>query len=84
MGADAVASMLPVGPRGGWTVAARARRAGYRRRSRRARARLFEEVLRALEHLTRHSPVVLIIEDAHWADWSSRDLLTFLIATSGR
>src|SRR5215831_985192 len=44
-----------------------------------ARARLFEEVLRALEHLTRHSPVVLVIEDAHWADRSSRDLLTFLI-----
>jgi DNA-binding CsgD family transcriptional regulator len=44
-----------------------------------ARARLFEEVLRALEHLTRQSPVVLVIEDAHWADRSSRDLLTFLI-----
>ena len=44
-----------------------------------ARARLFEEVLRALEYLTRHSPVVLVIEDAHWADRSSRDLLTFLI-----
>jgi ATP/maltotriose-dependent transcriptional regulator MalT len=36
-------------------------------------------VLRALEHLTRHSPVVLVIEDAHWADRSSRDLLTFLV-----
>jgi predicted ATPase len=44
-----------------------------------ARARLFEEVLRALEYLTRYSPVVLVIEDAHWADRSSRDLLTFLI-----
>jgi DNA-binding CsgD family transcriptional regulator len=44
-----------------------------------ARARLFEEVLSALDHLTRHSPVVLVIEDAHWADRSSRDLLTFLI-----
>jgi len=44
-----------------------------------ARARLFEEVLSALEHLARHSPVVLVIEDAHWADRSSRDLLTFLI-----
>ena len=36
-------------------------------------------MLRALEHLTRQSPVVLVIEDAHWADRSSRDLLTFLI-----
>ena len=44
-----------------------------------ARARLFEEVLRALEYLTRHSPVVLVIEDAHWADRSSRDLLMFLV-----
>src|SRR6202012_1248632 len=40
-----------------------------------ARARLFEEVLSALEHLARLSPVVLVIEDAHWADGSSRDLL---------
>ena len=44
-----------------------------------ARARLFEEMLAALEQLGRRSPVVLIIEDAHWADRSSRDLLTFLI-----
>src|SRR5580700_10227954 len=44
-----------------------------------ARARLFEEVLSALDHLTQHSPVVLVIEDAHWADRSSRDLLTFVI-----
>jgi DNA-binding CsgD family transcriptional regulator len=44
-----------------------------------ARARLFEEMLAALEQLGRRSPVVLVIEDAHWADRSSRDLLTFLI-----
>jgi DNA-binding NarL/FixJ family response regulator len=44
-----------------------------------ARTRLFEEMLSALDHLARHSPVVLVIEDAHWADRSSRDLLTFLI-----
>jgi DNA-binding CsgD family transcriptional regulator len=44
-----------------------------------ARARLFEEMLAALEQLGRRSPVVLIIEDAHWADRSSRDLITFLI-----
>ena len=80
MGADAVASMLP-----GRTTRGLARllpelgepdTAGDPAE---ARARLFEEVLRALEHLTRHSPVVLVIEDAHWADRSSRDLLTFLI-----
>jgi DNA-binding CsgD family transcriptional regulator len=44
-----------------------------------ARARLFEELLSALEALARRSPLVLIIEDAHWADRSSRDLLTYLI-----
>jgi DNA-binding CsgD family transcriptional regulator len=44
-----------------------------------ARARLFEEMLGVLEQLGRRSPVVLVIEDAHWADRSSRDLLTFLI-----
>jgi ATP/maltotriose-dependent transcriptional regulator MalT len=44
-----------------------------------ARARLFEDVLTTLDHLARRSPVVLVIEDAHWADRSSRDLLTFLI-----
>src|SRR5690242_3313055 len=44
-----------------------------------ARARLFEEVLSTLDHLGRQAPVVLVIEDAHWADRSSRDLLTFLI-----
>ena len=44
-----------------------------------ARARLFEEMLSVLERLGSRSPVVLIIEDAHWADRSSRDLLTFLI-----
>ena len=44
-----------------------------------ARARLFEQVLGLLERLARAAPVALIIEDAHWADRSTRDLLTFLI-----
>jgi ATP/maltotriose-dependent transcriptional regulator MalT len=80
LGADALASMLP-----GRTTRGLARllpELGEPDTSgdpAEARARLFEEVLRALEHLTRHSPVVLVIEDAHWADRSSRDLLTFLI-----
>jgi DNA-binding CsgD family transcriptional regulator len=80
MGADALASMLP-----GRTTRGLARllpELGEPDTSgdpAEARARLFEEVLRALEHLTRHSPVVLVIEDAHWADRSSRDLLTFLV-----
>ncbi len=44
-----------------------------------ARARLFEQVLILLEQLADRSPVLLVIEDAHWADRSTRDLLAFLI-----
>jgi predicted ATPase len=44
-----------------------------------ARARLFEQMLILLEHLAEGGPVVLIVEDAHWADRSTRDLLAFLI-----
>jgi DNA-binding CsgD family transcriptional regulator len=44
-----------------------------------ARAHLFEGFLSLLEHLASERPLVLIIEDAHWADQSSRDLLAFLI-----
>jgi DNA-binding CsgD family transcriptional regulator/tetratricopeptide (TPR) repeat protein len=81
MGADAVASMLP-----GRTTRGLARLLPELGEPEvggdpgEARARLFEEMLTALDHLTGRSPVVLVIEDAHWADRSSRDLLTFLIA----
>ena len=44
-----------------------------------ARAHLFEGFLTLLERLAAQRPLVLIIEDAHWADRSSRDLLAFLI-----
>lgn len=44
-----------------------------------ARARLFDQVLVLFERLAEETPTVLIIEDAHWADRSSRDLLTYLI-----
>jgi DNA-binding NarL/FixJ family response regulator/tetratricopeptide (TPR) repeat protein len=44
-----------------------------------ARARLFEQFLTLLERLAGAQPLVLVVEDAHWADRSSRDLLTFLI-----
>ena len=44
-----------------------------------ARARLFEQMLALLERLADDQPVVLVIEDAHWADRSSRDLLAFLV-----
>ena len=44
-----------------------------------ARARLFEEFLTLLERLAVAQPLVLVVEDAHWADRSSRDLVAFLI-----
>ena len=44
-----------------------------------ARARLFEQMLVLLERLAESRPLVLVIEDAHWADRSTRDLLVFLL-----
>jgi DNA-binding CsgD family transcriptional regulator/tetratricopeptide (TPR) repeat protein len=44
-----------------------------------AQVRLFELVLRFLDRLGRRRPVVLVIEDAHWADRSTLDLLVFLV-----
>ncbi|NUS72382.1 MAG: AAA family ATPase [Corynebacteriales bacterium] len=44
-----------------------------------AHARFFQTVLTLIERLAQQEPVVLVCEDAHWADASSRDLLGFLI-----
>ena len=44
-----------------------------------ARARLFELVLALLEALAGLLPLVLVVEDVHWADHPTRDLLSFLI-----
>jgi class 3 adenylate cyclase/tetratricopeptide (TPR) repeat protein len=43
-----------------------------------ARHRLFVRVLELLASLASRSPVVVVLEDLHWADESSRELLTFL------
>ena len=43
-----------------------------------ARHRLFVRVLELLAGLAIRSPVVLVLEDLHWADDSSRELLAFL------
>jgi predicted ATPase len=48
-----------------------------------ARARMFVQMLSLLERLARPRPVVLVIEDAHWADESTRDLITFLVDNQG-
>ena len=44
-----------------------------------ARVRLFEQMLLLFERLAERRSLILIVEDAHWADRSTRDLLTFLL-----
>jgi DNA-binding CsgD family transcriptional regulator len=41
--------------------------------------RLFELLLGLLERLGAERPAVLVVEDLHWADRSTRDLLAFLV-----
>ncbi|HEX6677942.1 MAG TPA: AAA family ATPase [Actinomycetes bacterium] len=42
-------------------------------------ARLFELLLGMLDRLGREQPLLLVVEDLHWADRSTRDLLAFLV-----
>ncbi|HSK26360.1 MAG TPA: AAA family ATPase [Jiangellales bacterium] len=65
-GREALARLLPeVGPVGPDTPT--------------GRGRLFEVVTTLLERLGADRPVVLVVEDLHWADRSTRDLLQFLV-----
>lgn len=43
-----------------------------------ARAEIFEAVHGALDLLAADAPLLVVVEDAHWADRSTRDLLSFL------
>jgi ATP/maltotriose-dependent transcriptional regulator MalT len=43
-----------------------------------AQLRLFEALLELLHRLSAHQPVVLVLEDMHWADRSTRAFVTFL------
>ena len=45
-------------------------------------ARVFEALLALLERLGREAPVVLVLEDLHWADPSTRDFVTFLVRSA--
>jgi DNA-binding CsgD family transcriptional regulator/tetratricopeptide (TPR) repeat protein len=51
-----------------------------------SQGRLFELLLGVIERLAAWAPLLLVIEDLHWADRSTRDLVTFLAASlrSGR
>ena len=43
------------------------------------RAEVFESVLALVEDLVSQGPAVIVVEDAHWADASTRDLISFLL-----
>src|SRR5580658_3879419 len=80
LGADAVTAMVP--GRGGPELARLLPELGEPDGGRDpVRSRLFEEWFTLLGHLAEagSGPVVLVIEDAHWADESTRNLLTYLI-----
>ena len=48
-----------------------------------ATARLFELLLGVLGRAAASAPVMLVFEDLHWADGSTRDLLRFLVRAAG-
>jgi DNA-binding CsgD family transcriptional regulator len=48
------------------------------------REQLFEAVYRVLAGLATRQPVLLIVEDVHWVDPSSRDLLSFVVHNARR
>jgi predicted ATPase len=51
-----------------------------------SQGRLFELLLGVIERLAANAPLMLVMEDLHWADRSTRDLVAFLAASlrSGR
>ena len=50
----------------------------------RKRETLFEALLRQLDALARRRPVLMVFEDAHWIDPTSRELLDLAIARAAR
>ncbi len=49
-----------------------------------AQARLFEQLLTAIANVARQCPLLLVIEDLHWADRSTRDFIAFLVRNARR
>ena len=48
-----------------------------------SRLRLFDSISRLLARLSEVRPVCIVLEDLHWAEPSTRDLLSFLVAHLG-
>jgi len=65
-----LARLLPDGGEGGYPETDRAAL---------TRQQMFGTVLGLLAELAARAPVLLVLEDLHWADASTRDLLTFLL-----
>src|SRR6266545_1249383 len=87
MGADRVAALLPMGGPGQLARLLPALgRPEVDADPGMAHTRLFEEMLTLLDRLTETEDrrLVLVIEDAHWADASSRELLSFLVRNPSR
>ncbi|WP_433561476.1 helix-turn-helix transcriptional regulator [Nocardia sp. CA-151230] len=79
LGGEAVATLLPPHPAlANWLPQLAVHTGGAAPEA--DRVRLFGEILTLLEQLAMTRPVVLILEDLHWADDASRELLTFLAA----
>ncbi len=49
-----------------------------------AQGRLFETLLALFARLAEEAPLVLVIEDLHWADRATRDFLSFLLRSARR
>ncbi|QIS11882.1 helix-turn-helix transcriptional regulator [Nocardia arthritidis] len=76
-GIDDVAALLSTAPAlAGWLPELAARTGSGTA----DRLRLFGEILTLLEQFAARGPLVVVLEDLHWADDSSRELLTFLVA----
>jgi DNA-binding NarL/FixJ family response regulator len=78
-GADELATLLPPNPALARWLPQLSARAGPAAPDP-DRIRLFGEILTLLEQLALTQPVVLLLEDMHWADDSSRELFAFLVA----
>ncbi|WP_157514347.1 helix-turn-helix transcriptional regulator [Nocardia concava] len=79
LGVEAVAELLPPRPAlANWLPQLAVHTGGAAAEA--DRIRLFGEILTVLEQLALNRPVAVILEDLHWADDASRDLLTFLAA----
>ncbi len=44
------------------------------------RTELFSSVVGGLDHLALHRPILLVVEDVHWADGSTRHLIRYVLA----